>query len=387
MTRTVETVAPFIEVIDEINEAGGEISKLCFQCGLCDVVCPWNKVRTFSMRKLIREAAFGLSEVEGEDIWRCTTCGTCPAQCPRGVKQIDVSVALRRLASEYEMFPASVKPARTARASLISEGNPLQGERGKRAEWAKGLSIKPYEEEMEALYFVGCYFSYDPRMKKVAQATVNILKQAGVNFGILGEKENCCGESIRKTGSEKVFKKLAKENIKTFIDNGVKKIIVSSPHCYHTFKNEYPEFMVNFEVLHMNQYLLELINHGRLDITGEFEKSVAYHDPCYLGRHNGIYDEPRELLKKVSGLKLVEMETCRKNSLCCGGGGGRIWMDTPQEERFSDIRLRQAEATGAQILATSCPYCITNFEESRLNLEYEDVLEVKDITEIINEML
>jgi Fe-S oxidoreductase len=339
------------------------------------------------MRKIIREAAFGLSEVEGEDIWRCTTCGTCPAQCPRGVKQIDVSVALRRLASEYEMFPASVKPARTARASLISEGNPLQGERGKRAEWTKGLSVKPYEEGMEALYFVGCYFSYDPRMKKVAQATVNILKQAGVSFGILGEKENCCGESIRKTGSEKVFKKLAKENIKTFIDNGVKKIIVSSPHCYHTFKNEYPEFMVNFEVIHMNQYVLELIKEGRLQFSGEFEKSVTYHDPCYLGRHNGIYDEPRELLNKVSGLKLVEMEACRKNSLCCGGGGGRIWMDTPQEERFSDIRLRQAEATGAQVLATSCPYCITNFEESRLNLEYEDVLEVKDITEIINEML
>jgi Fe-S oxidoreductase len=240
---------------------------------------------------------------------------------------------------------------------------------------------------MEVLYFVGCYFSYDPRMKKVAQATVSILKQAGVNFGILGEKENCCGESIRKTGSETVFKKLAKENIKTFIDNGVKKIIVSSPHCYHTFKNEYPEFMVNFEVLHMNQYVLELINEGRLELAGEFEKSVTYHDPCYLGRHNGIYDEPRDLLNKVSGLNLVEMEACRKNSLCCGGGGGRIWMDTPQEERFSDIRLRQAEATGAQILATSCPYCITNFEESRLNLEYEDVLEVKDITEIINEML
>jgi Fe-S oxidoreductase len=339
------------------------------------------------MRRIIREAAFGLSEVEGEDIWRCTTCGTCPAQCPRGVKQIDVSVALRRLAAEYEMFPASVKPARTARASLISEGNPLQGERSRRAEWAKGLSIKPYEEGMEALYFVGCYFSYDPRMKKVAQATVNILKQAGVNFGILGEKENCCGESIRKTGSEKVFKKLAKENIKTFIDNGVKKIIVSSPHCYHTFKNEYPEFMVNFEVLQMNQYVLELINAGRLEFAGEFEKTVTYHDPCYLGRHNGIYDEPRDLLNKVAGLSLVEMEASGKYSLCCGGGGGRIWMDTPQEERFSDIRLRQAEATGAQILATSCPYCITNFEESRLNLEYEDVLEVKDITEIINEIL
>lgn len=383
----METVAPFIEVIDEIKEAGGEVFKLCFQCGLCDVVCPWNKVRTFSMRKLIREAAFGLSEVEGEDIWRCTTCGACPAQCPRGVKQIDVSVALRRLASEYEMFPASVKSARTARASLISEGNPLQGERGKRAEWAKELSVKTYEEGMEALYFVGCYFSYDPRMKKVAAATVNILKQAGVNFGILGEKENCCGESIRKTGSEKVFKTLARENIKTFIDNGVKKIIVSSPHCYHTFKNEYPEFMVSFEVVHVSQFLKELIDTGRLEFTKEYDKKVTYHDPCYMGRHNDIYDEPRDVLQKVPGLELIEMADCRANSLCCGGGGGRIWMDTPQEERFSDIRLKQANATGAQVLATVCPYCITNFEESRLNLEYEDILEIKDITEIINEML
>jgi len=383
----VETVAPFIEVIDEIKEAGGDIFKMCFQCGLCDSVCPWNKVRDFSMRKLIREAAFGLSEVEGEDIWRCTTCGTCPDQCPRGVKQIDISVALRRVAAEYELFPPSVKSARTARASLISEGNPLQGDRGKRSEWADDLSVKTYEEGMEALYFVGCYLSYDPRMKKVAIATANVLKKAGVEFGILGDKESCCGESIRKTGAEKVFKDLARANIKAFIDNGVKKIIVSSPHCYHTFKNEYPEFMVNFEVQHINQYLLELINDGRLELTKEFGKSVTYHDPCYLGRHNDVYDEPRDLLKKVTGLDLVEMEAFGKNSLCCGGGGGRIWMDTPQEERFSDIRLKQAHATGAQVLATSCPYCITNFEESRLNLEYEDILEVKDVTEIINEML
>ncbi len=383
----METVAPFIEVVDEIKEAGGDIFKLCFQCGLCDTVCPWNKVRDFSMRKLVREAAFGLTEIEGEDLWRCTTCGTCPAQCPRGVKQIDVSVALRRVATEYEIFPASVKSARTARASLISEGNPLQGDRKKRADWAKDKSVKTYTEGMEALYFVGCYLSYDPRMKKVATATANILNKAGVDFGILGSQENCCGESIRKTGSEEVFKRLAKENIKTFIDNGVKKVIVSSPHCYHTFKNEYPEFMVNFEVVHMSQYLLELIEEGRLELTGEFDKKVTYHDPCYLGRHNDVYDEPRNLLNKVTGLDLVEMEMSRKNSLCCGGGGGRIWMDTPQEERFSDIRLKQAKEAGAQVLTTSCPYCITNFEESRLNLEYEDVMEVKDITEIVNEML
>jgi len=383
----VETVAPFKEVIDEIKEAGGEAFRFCFQCGLCDTLCPWNRVRQFSIRKIIREATFGLTEIEGEDIWRCTTCGRCPQQCPRGVEQIEVGVSLRRVASEYEVFPTSVRSARTARASLISEGNPLQEERKKRADWAKDLSVKTFAEGMDVLYFVGCYLSYDPRMKKVATATANILNKAGIGFGILGDKENCCGESIRKTGSEKVFKNLARENIKTFIDNGVKKILVSSPHCFHTFKNEYPEFMVNFEVVHVTQYLLELMNEGRLELTKKYEKRVTYHDPCYLGRHNDIYDEPREILKKIPGLELIEMADSRKDSLCCGGGGGRIWMDTPMEERFSDLRLKQVNELAAEVLATSCPYCITNFEESRLNLEYDDVIEIKDITEIINDVI
>ena len=383
----METVAPFKEVVEEIKEAGGEAFKYCFQCGLCDTVCPWNRVRQFSMRKLIREATFGLTEIDGEDIWRCTTCGRCPQRCPRGVKQIEVGISLRRVASNYEVFPASVRSARTARASLISEGNPLQFERKKRADWAKDLPVKTFSEGMEVLYFVGCYFSFDPRMKKVAVATAQILDKAGVNFGILGEKENCCGESIRKTGSEDVFKSLAKETIKTFIDNGVKKIIVSSPHCYHTFKNEYPEFMVNFEVVHISQYFSELIDTGRLKLSRSYAKKVTYHDPCYLGRHNDIYDEPRNVLNKISGLELVEMTDSRKDSLCCGGGGGRIWMDTPKSERFSDLRLMQAKATGAEVLVTSCPYCITNFEESRLNLEYQDALEIKDITEIIHEVI
>lgn len=383
----MDTVAPFKEVIDEIKAAGGGAFRSCFQCGLCDTVCPWNRVRPFSIRRIIREATFGLTEIEGEDIWRCTTCGRCPQRCPRGVKQIEVGVSLRRVASEYEVFPASVRSARTARASLISEGNPLQEERKKRADWTKGLSVKPFAEGMEVLYFVGCYLSYDPRMKKVAAATANILNRAGVGFGILGDKENCCGESIRKIGSEKVFKNLARENIKTFIDKGVRKILVSSPHCYHTFKNEYPEFMVNFEVVHISQYLRELINKGRLELTTPYEKKVTYHDPCYLGRHNGIYDAPRDVLMKIPGLELIEMADSLKNSLCCGGGGGRIWMDTPMEERFSDLRLKQADGAGAQVLATSCPYCITNFEESRLNLAYDDVLEIKDITEIVNDVI
>jgi len=383
----VETVAPFIEVIDEIKEAGGEVFKLCFQCGLCDTVCPWNRVRQFSIRKIIRQATFGLTEIDGEDIWRCTTCGNCPRHCPRGVKQIEMGMSLRRIASAYEVFPASVRPARTARASLISEGNPLQFERKKRGDWAKDLSVKTFAEGMEVLYFVGCYLSYDPRMKKDATATANILKKAGINFGILGDKENCCGESIRKTGSEEVFKSLARENIKTFIENGVKKILVSSPHCYHTFKNEYPEFMVNFEVVHASQYVLELMNAGRLELNKEYGKKITYHDPCYLGRHNDIYDAPREALQKIPGLELMEMADSRKNSLCCGGGGGRIWMDTPKSERFSDLRLKQAKEVGAEVLVTACPYCITNFVESRLNLEFDDVLEIKDITEIIQEVI
>ncbi len=383
----METIVPFEEVIEEIKEAGGDDLRFCFQCGLCDTVCPWNRVRQFSIRKIIREAAFGLTEIESEDIWCCTTCGRCTQRCPRGVKQIEVGVSLRRIASEYEVFPASVKPARTARASLISEGNPLQFDRSKRADWAKDQSVKTYESGMEALYFVGCYLSFDPRMKKVATATAKILRKAGVNFGILGTSENCCGESIRKTGSEDVFQSLAKENIKTFIDKGVKKIIVSSPHCFHTFKNEYPEFMVNFEVVHITEYLAELIREGRLELSGEYSKTVTYHDPCYIGRHNDIYDEPREVLQGISGLQLVEMSDTRRDSLCCGGGGGRIWMDTPKEQRFSDLRLKQARTTGAKVLVTACPYCITNFEESRLNLEYDDIIEVKDITEIVQEII
>ena len=379
----METVAPFKEVIDEIKKAGGDIFKLCYQCGKCDVVCPWNRVRTFSIRRIIREAAFGLTEIEGDDLWRCTSCGVCPQECPRGVKQIELGVSLRRIASEYGVFPASARAVRTAGGSLRTDGNPFNEDRKNRADWAKDLDVKPFTEGMDILFFVGCYYSYDPRLTRVAAATADILDKAGISFGILGTGENCCGESIRKAGGEEVFRALARENIKTFIDNGVKKMLVSSPHCYETFKNEYPEFMVNFEVVHISRYLSDLIREGRLELTGTYEKKVTYHDPCYLGRHNGIYDEPREVLKKVNGLELIEMDCCRENSLCCGGGGGGIWIETPKDERFSNLRVQHARDAGAEVLVTSCPYCITNFEESRLNLEYEDVLEILDIAEIV----
>ena len=381
----IVALAPFKEIIDDVKANGGDAFKFCYQCGICDTVCPWNRVATFSMRKLIREATFGLSETE--EIWRCTTCGRCPQRCPRGVKQIEVMVSLRRMATEYGLFPPSVRPVRAVRAGLAAEGNPFGEERKTRGDWAEGLSVKAFTEGTEVLYFPCCYPSYDPRLKKVAQATANILNKAGVDFGILGSKENCCGESIRKTGNERLFKRLARENIKTFVENGVKKILVSSPHCYHTFKNEYPEFKVNFEVVHISQYLFQLINEGRLEPTKEYGKKVTYHDPCYLGRHNGIYDEPREVLKRIPGLELSEMAESREDSLCCGMGGGRIWMETPKSERFSNLRLEQAIGVGAEVLATCCPYCITQFEDSRLILKDSEVIQIKDITEILQEVI
>jgi Fe-S oxidoreductase len=383
----VETVAPSKEIIDVIKESGGEAFKLCYQCGLCDTLCPWNRVRTFSIRKIVRQATFGLTEIESEEMWRCTTCGKCPQQCPRGVKIIECGISLRRIATEYGVFPGSAEPIPAISGSLNGEGNPLSEKRSDRSNWAEGLSVKSFTEGMEFLYFPGCYLCYDPRLKKVARATANILAKTGVEFGILGDKENCCGESIRKTGDEGLFKRLARENIKTFIDHGVKKILVSSPHCYHTFKNEYPEFMVEFEVIHSSQYLFELITKGRLELPKTYKKRVTYHDPCYLGRHNGIYDEPRKALISVPGLELIEMPDSLEESLCCGGGGGRIWMETPKGERFSDLRVEQAIGVGAEVLATSCPYCIANFEDSKLNVKGSEAIEIRDISEIIQEVI
>jgi len=288
---------------------------------------------------------------------------------------------------QISSFSISVKPIRGIASNLAAEGNPFGESRKNRADWAKGLQVKTFEEGMDVLYFTCCYLCYDPRLKKVAQATVSLLNKAGVDFGILGDQENCCGESIRKTGNENLFKRLAKENIKTFIDNGVKRILVSSPHCYHTFKNEYPEFMAHFEIIHISQYLYELINQGRLKVSGEYAKKITYHDPCYLGRHNGIYDEPREVLKKIPGLELNEMAESRADSMCCGMGGGRIWMETEKDERFSNLRVEQAIETGAKVLVTSCPYCITALEDSRTVMNYDDAIEVKDITEILQEVI
>ena len=221
----------------------------------------------------------------------------------------------------------------------------------------------------------------------MARATTRILKKTGARFGILGSRESCCGESVRKAGNNELFETLAKSNIQAFQEAGVKEVVLTSPHCYVTFKDEYPALGGEFKVVHFTQYLAGLIDQGRLAFQREYPKRVVYHDPCYLGRHSGIYDEPRKVLESIPGLTLLDEMNARENSLCCGGGGGRIWMETKKEERFSDILVEQAVELGAEVLATACPYCILNFKDSVLTRDKADVLEIKDISEIVDEVI
>jgi Fe-S oxidoreductase len=384
--KRMSAVTPLQEVVDIINEEGGEILKLCYQCGTCTAVCPWNKVRSFIVRRIMHQGQLGLVDFEDEDVWLCATCNNCVKRCPRGVEIIDVMRALRRAVTELGIakVPDSL---RITIKNISGVGNPLGEAEDKRANWAQDLDIKLHTEGTEVLYFPCCIPEYDPSVQRVARATAAVLKKAGVDFGILGNRANCCGESVRKAGDEAVFKQLAQNNITALEEAGVRKIIVSSPHCYHALKNEYPRLGTSFEVTHVSQYLLELLKQERLKLTKEVNLKVAYHDPCYLGRHNDIYDEPREVLRSIPGLELVELADHREFSLCCGGGGGRIWMETKSGERFSDLRLNQALETGAKVLAVACPYCMLNFNDSVLTQDKGDLIEVRDIAELVQEAL
>ncbi len=375
-------VTPLKEVVDIINEEGGEIIKLCYQCGTCTAVCPWNKVRNFIVRRIMHQGQLGLIDFEDEDVWLCATCNNCVKRCPRGVEIIDVMRALRRAVTELGIakVPDSL---RISIKNISAVGNPLGEPEDKRTSWTQDLDVKLHTEGTEILYFPCCIPEYDPSVQRVARATANILKKAGVDFGILGNQANCCGESVRKAGNESVFQRLAESNISALKEAGVKKIIVSSPHCYHALTNEYPKLGGSFDVEHVSQYLLDLIKKNSLSFTGEVNNKVAYHDPCYLGRHHDIYDEPREVLRSIPGLELVELPDHREGSLCCGGGGGRIWMETKSGERFSDLRLKQALEIGANVLAVACPYCMLNFEDSVLTQDKSDEIEVRDITELV----
>lgn len=375
---------PFLEVTKAILEAGGEDIKKCYQCGTCTAVCPWGNVREFSPRYVFKLAQHGLEGYEGEEVWLCSTCRTCVDRCPRGVDIIEVFTSMRSIIAQTGLIPPTL---RSVIGSINSNGNPWAGKREERNIWAKDLNIKPYQNGTEYLYFSCCAPSYDPRTKKVAIATAKVLKMAGIDFGIFGKEESCCGESIRKTGDISSYENLVGANISLFNSNGVRKIITQSPHCLYSFKNEYPEKGGSYEPIHYTQVFASLLKDGRLKPKKGFAKKVTYHDPCYLGRHGGIYEEPRYILKSIPELEFVEMIRIKENSFCCGGGGARMWMETPKEERFGVLRIKEAISTGADVVATACPYCIQMLEDGRTALGVEDKITVMDVSEILSATL
>ena len=382
----MQPITPFQESVDIIREAGGEKLDLCYQCGLCTGSCPWNQLRSFLVRRLVHQAQLGVVDFASEDLWLCTTCRSCVQRCPRGVEIIDIMRAMRRVVAETgaAKVPDSL---RLTIKNIAGAGNPLGQAPDQRADWVGDLNVKTFTDGTELLYYSCCIPAYDPKVKRVAQATAKVLKMVGADFGILGSRESCCGESIRKSGNEQLFQNLAQRNIEAFSAAGVRQIVVSSPHCYHSLKNEQPYLAAGFEVSHIVQYLAGLIGDGQLKFNKEIKKKVAYHDSCYLGRHNGLYDEPRKILESIPGVEVVEMSDNRENALCCGGGGGRIWMETKKGERFADLRIQQALDVGADVLAVSCPYCMLNFEDSLLTTDKSNALEIKDVVELVQAAL
>jgi Fe-S oxidoreductase len=304
--------------------------------------------------------------------------------CPRQVKIIDVIRAMRAMIAETGAIPQNLRPIL---GSVHSNGNPWAEDREKRIGWTQGLEVPPFGPDTEYFLFVCCTSAFDQRSQKIARAVAELLKAAGVSFGIIGNEESCCGESVRKIGDEALFAKLAEKNIALFQGKGVKKIITTSPHCFTTFTQDYKELGAEFEVQHYSLFLNQLVKEGKLTPKTALNKKVAYHDPCYLGRHNEVFEEPRELIQAIPGAELVEFGQNKGVSLCCGGGGGRLWMETKPEQRFSDKKVIEASEKGADILATACPYCITLFEDSRKGTGKEEQLEIKDITELLQAAL
>lgn len=377
---------PDKETVDILREMGGDTLKICYQCGTCTGTCPWNLVRTFLPRRMMYRAQLGLIDFGDEDIWTCATCGACVIRCPRGVEMTNVIRAMRKVVAE--MGVAKVPDSlRISVKNIASVGNPQGEPEEERGSWAQDLGVKAFAPGTELLYYTCCVPAFDAKVRRIAQSTVGILQKIGIDFGVLGAKERCCGESVRKSGSETVFQGLAEHNIQTFAENGVKRVVVNSPHCYHTFKNEYPELGAEFEVVHLSQLLAQLIDEGKLTFSKEVKKKVIYHDPCYLGRHNEIYEEPRRVLQAIPGVELLEFPDSRQFSICCGGGGGRVWMETAKGERFCDLRLQQAIDAGADVLAVACPYCMLMFDDSLLTMGKEGAIEIKDISELVLEAM
>ncbi|UCD19636.1 MAG: (Fe-S)-binding protein [candidate division WOR-3 bacterium] len=383
-----------VEINPEIREALVEMGAIdaykCYQCGKCASVCPWFQVGTyeFLVFRFPLETVLGLiasSEdkddlaKEVEKLYRCVGCEACVDQCPLGVKMPQILRSARRILVDFGSYPENLK---SVVQKIRNVGNPLGELREGRSDWASKAAVKSFEPGMDLMYFACCLPSYDRRLQNIAMATAGLLEIVGVDYGILGVKESCCGEAIRRVGAEKVYEETARSNIENFREAGVSKVLVTSPHCYVTFKKEYPDLGGEFDVIHAMEYFWDCIESGKLTPKSSFQKKVVYHDPCTLGRQSGIYEAPRNILKSIPGLELLEVEDFSRNlSLCCGAGSGALWIDWEKGERMADIRIKQLLDTGAEIIAVACPYCLQMFEETLKAMGVD--VPVMDISEIL----
>jgi Fe-S oxidoreductase len=360
----------------------------CIQCGRCTAGCPISLKSVLNIRRLVWEVTVDRLERvyrQGE-LWDCTTCSTCTICCPRGIKPHELIIGIRSALVEKGDIPVT---ARDALESVLKHGNPWGRIRSKRSEWLAGLGIKDVSkgDKVDILCFIGCAASYDIRVQEVAKALVTILSKAEVDFGILGNKEHCCGSEVRRMGEEGLFEMLVQNNLNLFHAHGISQIVTICPHGYNIFKNEYQDS--GLEVKHYTQYIADLIKQGKLtfssEVKSEVKKVVTYQDPCFLGKQNRVFDEPRSIITAIPGVTLVELDLSRERSMCCEGGGGRMWVEASVSgERLAEMRIRQAVETGADILATACPFCLINLEDAAKTTGYGEKIEVKDIMELVS---
>lgn len=378
----------------------------CAKCGRCEAACPAHGTgKTLSPQKIIRDLRSNLGGKGGQrlgerreatggplidrigvrqaDVWACTTCGQCTTTCPVMVEHVEKIVDMRRhLVLGKGEFPPELEQM-FRKLEVFSD--PWGFGPARRMEWAAGLDLKEIRQKgcVDLVYWVGCAGAYDERYRNVAISTARILKESGIDFGVLGPREYCCGDFARRSGNEYLFRLLAGKNMAVLEEYGVTKILTSCPHCYHVLKNDYPGFGGKFEIVHHSEFILDLIHGQKIRTTRPVEKTISYHDSCYLGRYGGIFDPPRQLLSKISGLRLVEAKRSREDGFCCGAGGGYLWL-AEQGERINERRAAELRDLKPDIVATACPHCLYMLEDGMSAVgEGGTIPESMDISEIV----
>ena len=381
----------------------------CAVCGRCSDNCPANitgKVLSpmhivENMKEHVLEFGPGVAAgddaqeskplignwVSEEALWDCVTCGACIQECPVGVEHVDSIVDMRRfMVMEQASMPDT---AMNALLSMEQRGHPWRGTTYSRTDWAEGLGVPTLAEHPKAavLFWVGCTAALEQRSQGIARAMVSVLKRAGVDFAILGDEESCTGDPARRMGNEYLYQIMAGQNIETMRSYNVRQIVTICPHCFNTIKNEYPHLGGDFEVVHYTEFVDGLIRDGKIRPVARVEATVAYHDSCYLGRHNGIYDAPRRIAGAIPGLELVEMERRRERGFCCGAGGGHMWVEESKGQRINHARTEQFFDTGATTVGVSCPFCLQMFEEGIGSLGQDNRKQARDLLEVLDESL